>query len=175
MNSLLNTSSQQMVGFQSHYNTNGHFQQMYNSQPVQRPSFGIQEILGLTASSCRQQNINPDMMDLQGMGQTMYIPGLNSGTLTGAVNTELQQQNYFREQSVPQTTTNSSFSPWRVESLSQCTQSANSAVIAHNQGLPRYCDSMGYGMKAPSLEDSKYKLQNIYWKQTKYTVKEERL
>ncbi|XP_067681837.1 visual system homeobox 2-like [Haliotis asinina] len=111
MNGLLNSGPAQMPTFQNHYSTGGHFSPMYSQQ---RPSFAIQEILGLNPS-CRQ-NSSPDLVDHTSMGPSglagMYFSSLNSSTSMPTDNSTAQ---FFREQQQPATST---FCPWRFD-LSQ--------------------------------------------------------
>lgn len=168
MNSLVNTGSTQMMGFQGCYNTpanTGHFQQMYNSQQLQtqRPSsFAIHEILGLSPPSCRQSITgSPELFDTQLLGSSqncnlMYVSGINGGSCANEIQPQIAQQPspYYREQ-VPQQPShhnNGSFPSWRFDSINQC--SAPTSVNT-TQPLPRYTDAIGYGLKAPSLEDGK--------------------
>lgn len=161
-NTIINSASPPMVSFPPpQYNSGGHcFQPMYNTQPaVQRPSFAIQEILGLAAPSCRQ-NPSPDLLDPQGMSPSnvMYVSGLNSGLNSGScgVDQPLQQQNYYRDQSVVPQTSCVGFNPWRVDAPYTQYQPNHIQNGPNIHGIPRYGDNPGYGMKAPYLEDGKF-------------------
>ena len=152
MNPNLNSNVTQLMGTQPHYNVmnNGHYTQMGNLQP-QRPSFGIHEILGLSAPSCRQ-NPSPDILDNLGITSpatgngAMY--GLNNGTVNGQYIAEPNYQNIFREHSLQQQ--NPSFYPWKYEPVNQI---PSNPLITNNQAVNRYSDTNGYGVKAPILEE----------------------
>ena len=116
MNGILNSGPSQMPTFQNHYSTGGHFSPMYSQQ---RPSFAIQEILGLNPS-CRQ-NSSPDMMDHSSMAPSglagMYFSSLNTSSSMPTDNSQ-----FFREQQ--QQPTPSTFCPWRFD-LSQGPPTSN--------------------------------------------------
>ncbi|OWF53405.1 visual system homeobox 2-like [Mizuhopecten yessoensis] len=157
-NTIINSASPPMLGFQSQYSSGGHFQQMYNTQPVQRPSFAIQEILGLPTQSCRQ-NQSPDLLDPQGMSPSniMYISGLNSGLNSGhnsgSCGGEMpQQQNYYRDQTMMPQTSCANFNPWRMDTSYNQYQ-PNVIQTSPDLPGPRYGDNPGYGLKAPCLDD----------------------
>ncbi|XP_071160497.1 visual system homeobox 2-like [Mytilus edulis] len=132
-------NTQQSMSFQTPYN-NG---TLY-SPPQQRQSFAIHEILGLP--NCRQ-NQSPDFLDAQGYTNISYVPGLTptSPYQTGNVGFETQPQSFYRDQTVPQGTS-SSFCPWRLETGTVTAQT-------YTTGTPRYTDNMGYGVKAPALDE----------------------
>ena len=140
-------NTQQSMNFhQSPYN-NG---TLY-SPPQQRQSFAIQEILGL--SNCRP-NSSPDFLDTQNFSGTnaAYIPGLTPTSPYPPTNVgyETQSQGFFREQAVPQVTSNS-FCPWRFDTGTTTTQAYS--TVQGTPGLPRYTDNIGYGVKAPTVDE----------------------
>ncbi|KAJ8309280.1 hypothetical protein KUTeg_014154 [Tegillarca granosa] len=161
MNTVLNSQPTQMSNYQTHYNTNGHFPQMYNAQP-QRSSFAIQEILGLAnVSSCRQ-NPSPDILDTLGMTSSMHISTtLSSGNINGNINLDHHQQtqNFYREQ-IPQTS-NSSFCPWRIDTLNHQNQPnppqppppPPPPMSTCHALPPRYSESVFYGSKVSTVEE----------------------
>ncbi|XP_055956946.1 visual system homeobox 2-like [Patella vulgata] len=110
MNGLLSSATQQMTSFQNQFSGAGHFGQMYTQQ---RPSFAIQEILGLN-TSCRQ-NPSPEVVDHSPMPPSsfpgVYFPGFNAGGLPS----DPSGTTFLREQ---QPTNPSPFCPWRFD-LSQ--------------------------------------------------------
>ncbi|WAR19420.1 hypothetical protein MAR_001258 [Mya arenaria] len=141
MGGLINTNAQQMSGFQNPYSGSGHFSQMYPSS--QRPSFAIQELLGLSNPTCRQ-NVSPDILESQAAmssGNFMYFSrdlpmynpcagNYNPSTAPAPVHQEPMGQAYVNvsnvRDSLPppshQSNSTSPFCPWRVpESLTQTT------------------------------------------------------
>ena len=144
MNGLLATSSSQMSQFQNHYSSGGPFGQMYSQQ---RPSFAIQEILGL--NSCRQ-NSSPDIMDHSSMAPSgltgMYFPGLN----TNPMGPDPSTATFLREQQQQPTST---FCPWRFD-LSQAA-APQSITASRFSGARPNVDDFNFPYKPNTPEEGK--------------------
>lgn len=160
MNCLLPPNPPQMLQFQNHYGANGHFGQNLMYAQNQRPSFAIQEILGLSNPNCRQ-NTSPDLMDSScnmSSANLMYVSrdfsSLNSGTYNGALSPESLNQNYLNPRDpTPQQTTNQGFCPWRFDALSQTTVNNQQVVQTVTSVVPRHVDNVNYCYKtSPLLE-----------------------
>lgn len=164
MNGLLPPNPPQMFPFQNHYGTNGHFGQNLMYAQNQRPSFAIQEILGLSNPNCRQ-NTSPELMDSSGnmsSANLMYVSrefsGLNSGSYNGALSPESLNQNYLntRDQT-PQQSTNQTFCPWRFDALSQTTVNNQQVVQTVTSVVPRHAENVSYCYKTSPLIDQEGK------------------
>lgn len=105
------------------------------SPSQQRQSFAIHEILGL--SNCRQ---SPEFIEGQGYSNIPYVPGLT--TQYPANGFDSQTQGFFRDQNVQQPPS-STFCPWRYDTASS----------TQPPGTTRYTENIGYGVKAPSLDE----------------------
>lgn len=144
MNSLLTQPSASMLGFQPQYASTGYFGQGYGQ--AQRPSFGIQEILGLSGA-CRQ-NAGQDLLDNQSIpcSNLMYLqPGLNGGT---APLDSSPGQNLIREQILTQNVSNSQFNQWKYEALGHANLSQQSSQLTPTgQGVERESDVMGFAFQ----------------------------
>ena len=161
MNCLLPPNTPQMLQqFQNAYGTNGHFGQNFMYSQNQRPSFAIQEILGLSNPNCRQNtNISPELMDACGNSSSanlMYVSrdfsNLNSGSYNGTLSPDSLNQNYLspREQTAQQQT-NQSFCPWRFDALSQTTVNNQQIVQTVTSVVPRAVENSNYCYKSPPL------------------------
>lgn len=144
MNSLLAQPSASMLGFQPQYTSTGYFGQGYGQS--QRPSFGIQEILGLNGT-CRQ-NTGQELLDNQSVScsNLMYLqPGLNGGT------TSLDSspgQNLIREQILTQNVSSSQFNQWKYEALGHANLNQQSNQHASTgQGVDRDSEPMGFAFQ----------------------------
>lgn len=159
MGGLINVNPQQMSGFQNPYGNGGHFGPMYSQN--QRPSFAIQELLGLGNSTCRQ-NMSPDLMvePQTGMssGNLMYLsrdlPMYNHCNFNTPPQLHQEQmgQSYVNvnvRDTVTQHQANagSTFCPWRVETLSQTTVNNQSHVHPMTPVMPKPTDTATYNYK----------------------------
>ena len=160
MNCLLPPNTPQMLQFQNAYGTNGHFGQNFMYAQNQRPSFAIQEILGLSNPNCRQNtNVSPELLDACGNSSSanlMYMSrefsNLNSGSYNGALSPDSLNQNYLspRDQAAQQPT-NQSFCPWRFDALSQTTVNNQQIVQTVTSVVPRPAENVNYCYKTPPL------------------------
>ena len=162
---LLPPNAPPMYQFQNHYGTNGHFGQNLMYAQNQRPSFAIQEILGLSNPNCRQ-NTSPELMDTSGSmssANLMYVSrdfsGINSGSYNGTLSPESLNQNYLstREQTSQQTP-NQAFCPWRFDALSQTTVNNQQIVQTVTSVVPRHVENGNYCYKTGSLGENEGKL-----------------
>lgn len=105
MNGLLNPSVSAISPFQTHFPGSSHLGQMYASQ--QRPSFAIQELLGLN-SGCRGPNPTQDYGDVQmPPSNLMFFHGLN-----GPIAADTSSVNYHLDHSH---NNNPSLCSWRFD------------------------------------------------------------
>ncbi|KAL3873125.1 hypothetical protein ACJMK2_036281 [Sinanodonta woodiana] len=148
MNSFINCPPSQMSHFQGHYGGNGHFGQMYS--PNQRPSFAIQEILGL-GQTCRQSS-SPEM--LENPGNLMYISrdfsGFGPGTFNSVMPQDAVNQNYLRDQSVQN---NSLHCSWRFDNMGQPTINNHAPVQTMNPVSQRVNENFNFGTKSAQTLD----------------------
>ncbi|KAL5008074.1 hypothetical protein ScPMuIL_013655 [Solemya velum] len=144
MNSLLAQPSASMLGFQPQYTSTGYFGQGYGQS--QRPSFGIQEILGLNGT-CRQ-NTGQELLDNQSVScsNLMYLqPGLNGGTTSMDSS---PGQNLIREQILTQNVSSSQFNQWKYEALGHANLNQQSNQHASTgQGVDRDSEPMGFAFQ----------------------------
>jgi len=176
MGGLINSSGPQMSGFQNPYGGSGHFGQMY--PPNQRPSFAIQELLGLSGSTCRQNvnvNVNTDILDPQSMPSSnlMYfsreLPMYNhcSGgynpTSAAPMHQEPMSQSYVNvnvnnvRDTLPshhQGNASSPFCPWRVpDGLSQSGLPPQPHMAGMPTSIARHGDAPTYNYKLSPLSE----------------------
>ncbi|KAK3608589.1 hypothetical protein CHS0354_042581 [Potamilus streckersoni] len=149
MNSFINCPPSQMSHFQGHYGGNGHFGQMYS--PNQRPSFAIQEILGI-GQTCRQSS-SPEM--LENPGNLMYISrdfsGFGAGTFNSVMPQEAVNQNYLRD---PNVQNNSLHCSWRFDNMGQPTINNPAPVQTMNPVTQKMNENFNFGIKgAQALEE----------------------
>lgn len=163
---LLNANSQ-MHGYQNHYSNTGHFGQMYPQN--QRPSFAIQELLGLGNSTCRQ-NTSPDHLESQSIspGNFMYISrefpsmyshGHNNYSTSGVHQDLNMNQSYINtREPTPQHQPNpaSPFCPWRFDSLSQPSpqnQPLGQPVTPGMMPTSRHTENVSYNYKMSQISE----------------------
>lgn len=115
--------------------------QQYNSvYSPQRQPFAIHEILGL--SNCRQ---SPEFVD----GYNNY--GVNQQYPTSNGFDSQTQPGFFRDQNVQSAT---SFCPWRYDTNSHASS--------------RYPENMGYGVKAPVVDQGGFLILYLFVMQSNY-------
>ncbi|XP_045158534.2 homeobox protein Hox-B1-like [Mercenaria mercenaria] len=161
MGGLLNANPAQMSGFQNHYGNGGHFSQMY--PPNQRPSFAIQELLGLSNPGCRQ-NTTPELLEPQNIspGNLMYMsrdfPMYSHGNYNGpSIPQDSINQSYMnpREPTPHQQTTpsTSSFCPWRFDHLTQTTMPNQPLSQTMVPPIPRHPENITYNYKLSPVHE----------------------
>jgi len=170
MSGLLSVNAQQMSSFQNTYSNGGHFSSMYPQN--QRPSFAIQELLGLGNTSCRQ-NMSPDLMETQGgmaSGNLMYFSrdlpmynhcNFNTTPQLHHNHQEPMGQSYVNVNvrdsvtSQHQSNAGSTFCPWRVEPLGQTT--VNNQQHLHHM-MPKPTDTATYNYKMSPIMENEGKI-----------------
>ena len=165
---LLPPNAPPMYQFQNHYGSGGQFGQNLMYAQNQRPSFAIQEILGLSNPSCRQ-NTSPELLDTSGgmsSANLMYVSrdysGINSGNYNGALSPESLTQNYLSAREQTQQTQNQAFCPWRFDALSQTTVNNQQIVQTVTSVVPRQLDNGNYCYKTGSLGENEGKFFSHY-------------
>lgn len=156
MGGLLHANPGQMSGFQNHYGNGGNFNPMYPQN--QRPSFAIQELLGLGNTACRQ---NTSSEFLESTGNLMYIsrdfPMYGAGSYSGPhLPQDSINPNYVNiREPTPQlhTSTPSPFCPWRFDPLTQTTVTNQSHVQPMTSVMPRHTDNITYNYKMSPVHD----------------------